>query len=367
MAENVWTHEKTASVKIDIIPGKSDYCKLFREHGVKEGKKVWKVRLEQRDPSRFTLTLHHSSFWDIWVEKLNVAFDTETPRDLLACLEDPEVVIAVRSDTLPGTIDFTSDQDLNTTREVYSVDIITPEDMRHVSIEIEYKTEIDFKNERIVDDFRDLLHSEENADVEFYLKDGVVKAHKLILTTRVAHFKRLFASGMTESQTNTIKMDDYDKEDIRLFLKFVYTGRIGGDYENRRLATLLTIANKYDMRDLFGYCLVVLRRRIPRSKKNVMELVNEFMELSKEFNAPAIAEVCEDELEDMAYGGLCVEPLILAHTHGLGHLKKSCLRYIKSSPQLIGSSGEKLKAYPDLMLEIIKYEDTGNHDDSGDD
>ena len=363
-AEDIWCHRKTASVSFNISDQYTDYGSLFHEDGVEEGKGTWQIEIDRRGYDLFGLNLCHSSLGDIWVEAITVAFDDETPTDLLFCADGRRHALVRSCDTygLPGLIDFTSERDLNMTREVYSAEIVVPESLRRISIKITYKTEIDHRNERILSDFERLWRSQEYADVKLSFRDGELTAHKLVLVARVDHFKELFASGMEESRTNTIRINDFWVESFRLVLEFVYTGRIRADYDHQQLLHLFSIADKYGMADLFSYCLVTLRDWIPRLDDPLI-VVPKFITLSTTIDAPVIKEVCEAELRVMVNRGQVVEPLILAHLEGFADLKRKCLREMKSDGHRIGSAGDKLTAYPQLMLEIIKYKDANSDDD----
>ena len=91
--------------------------------------------------------------------------------------------------------------------------------------------------------------------MQISLADGDLNAHKDILISRVDHFKALFASGMKEALTNKVSILGYCVADFALVLEFVYRDRITSIFDSRQLATLMKIADYYNMADCMDHCL----------------------------------------------------------------------------------------------------------------
>ena len=121
---------------------------------------------------------------------------------------------------------------------------------------------------------RELFESSENADVEIQLQDGQISSHKLILTTRVAYFRRLFAAGMQEAQINEIKINDFRVAEFRVFMEYVYTGTIRSSFDTKLLPLVMKIADKYNLRDCFNHCLEHLRLRIQCANSRLGEFTD---------------------------------------------------------------------------------------------
>merc|ERR1712142_1085097 len=113
---------------------------------------------------------------------------------------------------------------------------------------------------RLSSDLIELYNSGDKADVTFVFADGVIfRAHKLILTTRVAFFKKMFTSGMKESLTDSVDMSHTDERSFDIFLRYVYGGQLPNDLLiPKDIESLLTFADMYDVPDLTADCLAKL-------------------------------------------------------------------------------------------------------------
>jgi len=108
------------------------------------------------------------------------------------------------------------------------------------------------------EDLLEMFESQKDADVTFTFRDrnGNVeefKAHKIILKARSIYFQSLFESGMIESQSNEIEINEHPPL-FKEMLKFLYT-----DKPPRNLKTisfqLLPLACKYLITNLKNLCV----------------------------------------------------------------------------------------------------------------
>ena len=78
--------------------------------------------------------------------------------------------------------------------------------------------------QRLSADWESLFSSQDLTDCVFMLgpEETVVKAHKIVLTTRVPYFKNLLGSGMEEAVTGTIRIPDVDADVFKQVLAFIY-------------------------------------------------------------------------------------------------------------------------------------------------
>ena len=60
------------------------------------------------------------------------------------------------------------------------------------------------------------------------------------------YFQRLFASGMRESASNEIKIEDADADSFNHVLKFIYCAQLPDDLKETA-GDILPIAEKYDI------------------------------------------------------------------------------------------------------------------------
>ena len=236
--------------------------------------------------------------------------------------------------------------------------------------------------------YRDLYTSGANADVTFVLTDGEIRAHKLILTTRVAYFEELFSSDTKECVTNRFLIPDFDRKSFDVFLQFIYGGQLPNDFEAE---VQLTLAEKYDVPGLvphcipklkdnfvemsgadsiicitaaklisFGNCIAEAARimrafRFPEVKIMLeLELLAQIRKISPLFSAPH-----EDELKKLFVVSV-VDLLVLSHLEKSASLKSECLKQLKSfdktnrlPPEMLTDAWKKLKEYPDLLLDAV--------------
>jgi len=169
----------------------------------------------------------------------------------------------------------------------------------------------------LLSDFKKLLFSSDLSDVTFRIGDESIPAHQLILRTRVPYFERLFVSGMKETISKVITVEDFDFADFKEFLKFVYSGELPEKLETSPKVYLL-MADKYDVQDLKESCSLAFRKKLTFS--NV------------------------------------IDTLILAHTYHCPLLKERCFRGLRKEwkAKMAKESFAPLKPHPELMLEFIQ-------------
>lgn len=168
----------------------------------------------------------------------------------------------------------------------------------------------------LADDYHRLFVSRESSDVVFAVAEEEIPAHKLVLTTRLPYFERLFASGMRESRTNRIVVDDIDACAFKEVLKFIYCGVFPKDIDSSA-GIYLPIAEKYGIQELKEKSSRALRLGI--RTENVIERV------------------------------------IMAHLVQCSSLKETCFCYLKKQPALGSDTLEPLKAYPDLLIDYMSF------------
>ena len=167
------------------------------------------------------------------------------------------------------------------------------------------------------EDWKALFISGKASDVSFVIGDEIIPAHKSVLIARVPFFDKMFASGMSEAESGVVKIDDdaVDAATYKECLQFIYTDILPSNLDENA-ASLLPLADKYDLPVLRGACEAALKKGL--LKENVCQL------------------------------------LILADLFHCSSLKESCLRHIKTwGKSLDKSTMDNLKPYPDLLIEVI--------------
>ena len=90
-------------------------------------------------------------------------------------------------------------------------------------------------------------------DIEFLVGDQVFPAHKAIVAARSPVFDTMLTTDMLESKTNKVKIEDIEPAIFQVFLKFLYTGRLGRIADNHQL---LLVADKYNVETLKNLCQI---------------------------------------------------------------------------------------------------------------
>ena len=92
----------------------------------------------------------------------------------------------------------------------------------------------------------------------FKFPDGEIRAHKVILTTRVLYFEKMFSSGFKESLTGNVNLPEDDMESFDIFLRYIYGAILPNSFDVERQ---LHYAKMYDVPDLVSQCLPMLKRK----------------------------------------------------------------------------------------------------------
>jgi len=106
-----------------------------------------------------------------------------------------------------------------------------------------------------------LFDSGDSSDAIFQVGDVEFPVHKLILSSRYEYFKTLFSSGLKESQTNRVVVEDANADTVKEVLRFVYRGLPPADL-HEKAAEYLPIADRYGMQGLKSLCSASLKRFI---------------------------------------------------------------------------------------------------------
>jgi len=157
----------------------------------------------------------------------------------------------------------------------------------------------------------DLLNDPKDADVTLLVGNDQIKAHKAILSARSTHFRGLFESGMQESVTGKIELDD-DPEIIKEVLKFLYSGILPENIDTIAME-LLPVADKYALNELKQSCINVIRRQ--PTAENIVTI----MLLADQHHCPDLIRFCApffqanvNKLKESDWAVLKKEPELLA-------------------------------------------------------
>lgn len=176
-------------------------------------------------------------------------------------------------------------------------------------------------------DLLKLLESEDQADVTFILSGGkVIRAHECILFARHPTFAKLwFESGMKESHTRTVEIEDVQPEHFMRLLRFVY----GGDMPiatTKDALEMLTISNRYLLESVVTNCEQFITRNLEPS------IVLSVLSVADACRLVQLKARCLDIISTN-FGGLVADP-------GLELLSRSLL------VEIIGAHARQCKKPP---------------------
>ncbi|WCJ44330.1 BTB/POZ domain-containing protein [Euphorbia peplus] len=137
--------------------------------------------------------------------------------------------------------------------------------------------------------FSRMLEESIYADVTIHTPNGILSAHKAILSASSPVFESMFHHDLKEKESSTIYIEDMSVDSCKALLSYLYGTIKHETFWNHRIA-LLGAANKYNITDL--------------------------------------KDACEESLlEDINYGNV-LERLQEAWLYQVQKLKKGCLRYL---------------------------------------
>jgi hypothetical protein len=123
----------------------------------------------------------------------------------------------------------------------------------------------------ILDNDRKLFVEMLYPDIHFQVDQQLIPAHRYILLTRCPAFGRMFTSGMIESKTSVIQLNDVRLATFQAFLEFIYCGDVV--ISNFEVAIeLLNEADKYFLAELKNKIGRYLKSQI--NLENVIEIAN---------------------------------------------------------------------------------------------
>ena len=171
--------------------------------------------------------------------------------------------------------------------------------------------------DRVPDHLIKLWQDKLMADVTIRLKNGEVKAHRLILASGSPVFSAMFQNDCKENREGIMNIGDVDVAVMEHLLRFIYTG--DADLDNAEVNKLLIAADKYGMDSLKMECANFLK-----SKLTV---------------------------------GNCIHCLVFSHVYRVPSLRLSVLDFMSIHSELVSTRKEwmdMMKDYPELCFVAIQ-------------
>lgn len=187
-----------------------------------------------------------------------------------------------------------------------------------------YDPHVDVPPGRITKDLLTLLDEERCSDVTCIVQGVPIKAHSQILCARSEVFDRQLRSGLRESTTNEIVIDDCDAVAFKAFLQFLYTDDFA-HAENlakevvTNAESRVVQATSSGERDRLDFISVTEARAA---------LLQNLLAVSHKYQASRLQLWCEDQLcKHISVMEVC-SVLCQAHLYEARQLEKACLTFI---------------------------------------
>ena len=187
-------------------------------------------------------------------------------------------------------------------------------------------------------DMRSLLADATLMDITFVLAPDHVMAHASILCARSVVFSKMLASGMNESVTKRITIEDCNFTSFKTFLKFLYTDD-------------LDLVAK----DCWSAVSPSSSAASASSTNSRSSMLKSLLALSQKYEVMRLRCWCEQQLCDMIGVGEVCSLLSLAHLHDAKVLEKRCLDFIKENMGRIVKTAEfgcLAVTWPEVMLKV---------------
>jgi len=142
--------------------------------------------------------------------------------------------------------------------------------------------------------------------------------HKVIIAAGSGHFARMFKSGMTEVSNGEVEIQEYAKEEVEHFIKFLYNPKMDREVLEKSAIKLLKLADQYD---------------VPEMKADVAEFLKSKLKKDTVLNI-----------------------VLAAHSYNAPELKTAAINYIVKNKVEKDSWEEwrlALKGHDDLLLDIF--------------
>jgi hypothetical protein len=184
-----------------------------------------------------------------------------------------------------------------------------------------------------------LLDSGEGSDVTFIVEGQKLKAHSQILCARSEFFDRELHSGLRESTTKEIAIEECSAETFSAVLRFLYSDDFGP-------VDQIIMAGRHDAasssRENSEHC----------SKSSELQRL---LAVSHKYQVSRLLLWCEQQLCDCISVKEVCSILCKAHLYEAIQLEQACLTYIRDNIKMVGVTpafGRMSADWPQVMLKV---------------
>jgi BTB/POZ domain len=154
------------------------------------------------------------------------------------------------------------------------------------------------------------------SDITFLVEDESIRAHKVIVAGRCEYFRKMFFSGMRESNQTKIAITGVKKETFKFLLEYLYTNFLPCLSNLNEVLQLALAADMYDL--------------------------------------PRLQNECAEEAKSMLAIDTAAEFLQEAHNCNCLGLKEAGLKFVRSNFDKVSNTEGMTKMSKGLMLEVIQ-------------
>ena len=173
-----------------------------------------------------------------------------------------------------------------------------------------------------IERFKQLFESKALSDVVIQVQEERFDAHKLILSARSSVFLAMFQSDLTETQTDTVKIEGIEPAVFKEVLRFIYTDQV----------------------------------------ERMEEMAVELLAAAERYMLDFLKEKCASHLATKITVENCAELLLFADLHSAARLKTMVLHFFRSRPTKVAqtASWQQLmqSANPSLLRDVALIQKT---------
>lgn len=185
-----------------------------------------------------------------------------------------------------------------------------------------------------------LLEDGRRSDLAFVLKGERLKAHSLVLAARCEVFDSLLQSGMRESESKEVVVEDCEPDVFRAFLRFLYSD----DFS--QVQTCMESESAKISSEGGG------AEGLATTNAAFLQGV---LSVSHKYQVSRLALWCEQQLCDLIAAENVCATWLQAHLHEAKRLEEICLAYIKENIEKVASTPSFVKvssAWPQLPMKL---------------
>lgn len=192
----------------------------------------------------------------------------------------------------------------------------------------------------LASNFTSFLEDGNLSDVTFVVKGESVRAHSQVLAARCEVFGRQMQSGMRESESKRVTIDECEPDAFQAFLLFLYS-------------------------DDFSEVTKYMEPRVTKNSdqgssdaRTASSFLQDVMSISHKYQIPRLTLWCEQQLCDSISEENVCSVLSQAHLCEAKHLEDTCLSYIKNNMEKIASTpgfAQLSVAWPQIMLRLSLF------------